>query len=260
MPLTIDEVRAAVIAERAHGAPLAGLELREPRGEKATGDGSLTFSGRAVVYGQRTVLGEIPGVVRITEEITPGALSDILEAEPDVHFNVGHDMNRAMARVVYGDEIPIGGMALRESLEGLDVFARLDPEDPDVAGVATKMRRGVIDEMSFKFRIGEERLEEREDDDGTLVLDYTIDRVSDLIDVCVCARGAYSMTTAELRSIVSPERPVASFRNRHVDEAGGLESHSPEEGIESDHEAPASGGGYVRARIAAARIKYPRLP
>lgn len=245
---------------RTVGFEFEDLELREPRGEKATGDGSLTFSGLAAVYGARTVLGEIPGVIRVTEELAPGALTGILAREPDVHFNHGHDMSKAMARVVYGagiGEVPTGGMRLTEDETGLRVFARLDPEDPDVHALAVKMRRGIIDEMSFAFRIGDEEITEREDEDGTLVVDYTIREVSDLIDVCACARGAYSQTHGEIRSMLSREMDrVSSHRKRHSasDEEGAISRH-PEGGEGQPSRTP--GGSILRAKLVAARSKYP---
>lgn len=254
-PDTLEQLRERIVGSP-RGYALRSLELREPKGERATGDGSLTFSGVAAVYGVRTVLGEVPGILRVREEIAPGALAGVMSRRPDVHFNLGHDMNRAIARVDWGeDPVEIGGMRLEEQEDGLHVFARLDPDDPDVLALAAKMKRGIVDEMSFAFHIGAEDVEERELDDGTLEIDYTITEVSDLVDVCACARGAYSTTSAELRRIVRNDEAVASVKKRHP--SGGAADVTPTEGDEKEPVSTVDplGGGY-RERIRLARFTH----
>jgi HK97 family phage prohead protease len=46
-----------------------------------------------------------------------------------------------------------GTLTLAEDETGLRVEATLDPADADVAYIAPKLRAGLIDEMSFAFRI-----------------------------------------------------------------------------------------------------------
>lgn len=163
--------------------------------EATQGDDFYSFQGHAAVFNTRTTLFD-GQYVTWTEQIDPGAFTDILASNPDVHFNIGHDMDRSVART--GIE-GVGGMNLSEDGMGLLVQARLSPADPDVQALAAKLRLGVMDQMSFAFRPGQTRTTITTDDDGHETVDDTIVAVSDLIDVCVCARGAYPTTDAGLR-------------------------------------------------------------
>lgn len=185
--------------------PMAEARMADTSG---TGDGTYTFTGRAVVYDQRTTLydGELfGGRTIIRETVAPGALTDVLASGPTVHLNHGHDMKTAMARATsFGEHglVNRGGMKLWETEAGLDVFARLNPEDPDVHRLHVKMADGIVDQMSFAFWIGEERVEvEYEENIDLLVVDYTVEKISGLFDVCACAQGAYPTTSADLREL-----------------------------------------------------------
>lgn len=230
--------------------------MREPDGTNATGDGTYSFEGRAVVYGESAVLMDHPEAgLRVTEEIAPGALSAVLADSPDVHFLWGHDLQRAMARTgVEG----LGGLWLEEDENGLRAFARLDPEDPDVRALAVKMRNGVIDQMSFWARIGGEERQETEDEEGNLHVHYTIRSFSELIDVTVTARGVYGagLTDATLRSA---DRALLSRRRAGSDPAGD----TPDRRAGSDPAGGTSNGGAralesLRARVRTTRRRYPR--
>ena len=83
-----------------------------------------------------------------TEIVSAGAFADSLaRADLDVPLVLGHDQLRRIARTTNGT------LSLEESDAGLVVRAELDPSDPDVAYIAPKLRAGLIDEMSFAFRI-----------------------------------------------------------------------------------------------------------
>jgi len=83
-----------------------------------------------------------------SEIVSAGAFADSLaRADLDVPLVLGHDQLRRIARTTTGT------LALSESDEGLDVRADLDAEDVDVAYIVPKLRAGLIDEMSFAFRI-----------------------------------------------------------------------------------------------------------
>lgn len=183
--------RAAAPALR-HVLATARIEWRDAT---QAGDDSYSFVGHAAVFNTRTTL--FAGTYWTwTEQIEPGAFRNILATRPDVHFNIGHDMDRSVART--GIE-GIGGMELREDETGLLVQARLSPADPDVQALASKLRLGVMDQMSFAFKPGETRTVITTDAEGHETEDDTIVEVADLIDVCVCARGAYPTTDAGLR-------------------------------------------------------------
>ncbi|MYV64443.1 phage prohead protease [Streptomyces sp. SID2131] len=125
-------------------APLSGVEVRAADG--GTG-GLLDFRGHASVYEQGYEMWDYYGPY--TEIVSAGAATDTLaRAGLDVPLVLGHDQLRRMARTTTGT------LFLAEDATGLSVHApALDPEDHDVAYIAPKLRAGLIDEMSFAFRI-----------------------------------------------------------------------------------------------------------
>jgi HK97 family phage prohead protease len=163
-------------------AALSGVEVRE------AGDGAtLEFVGRASVYEQAYEMWDMFGPY--TEIVTEGAGSDSLaRADLDVPLVLGHDQLRRMARTTTGT------LLLTESSNGLDVRApALDPNDYDVAYIAPKLRSGLVDEMSFAFRI----------ESGQWSPDYTEYRINryDIHrgDVAIVGYGANPYTGASLR-------------------------------------------------------------
>ena len=86
-----------------------------------------------------------------------------------------------------------GTLTLSVTGEGLDVLAELDPADADVAYIVPKLRSGLVDEMSFMFRI----------DAGQWSPDYTEYRITKVDihrgDVAIVGYGANPATSAELR-------------------------------------------------------------
>jgi len=187
--------------------PLTRVSVRDA---SQTGDGSWTMEGYAAVYEQATTLFDIPGWLRVDEELARGALTDVIGRANAggelVHLNHGHDMKTAVAA---SDVTGIGGLELGDDFHGMRYFARVDVEDPDARALAVKMRRGVVKQASFAFQIGDEEIAEQEElDDGTLRVKYRINRVSHLYDVCACAQGAYPQTESHVRSLAA-----ASLRN-----------------------------------------------
>ena len=84
-----------------------------------------------------------------TEIVSAGAASQTLaRADLDVPLVLQHDQMRRIARTTNGT------LLLSESSDGLHVEApTLDMGDQDVAYIVPKLRAGLIDEMSFAFRI-----------------------------------------------------------------------------------------------------------
>lgn len=83
-----------------------------------------------------------------TETVAAGAFDETLRADGlDVPLVLGHDQLRRLARTTNGT------LALSVTDDGLIVDAELDPTDDDVRYIAPKLRSGLIDEMSFAFRI-----------------------------------------------------------------------------------------------------------
>lgn len=223
------------------------LEAPTLRDATSTGDGTYTFSGRAVVYDTWTTLydGDFLGErLVIRERILPGALTGVLASSPEVHFNHGHDMKTSMARLqVIGQsgDVRRGGLKLWEDAAGLNTFARLNPELSHVRDLKAQMDDQIIDQMSFAFRIGDEtydRTEEGPEGERTITYSYSIHRVSDLFDVCACAQGAYPTTSAQMRS-------AAQALQRHPELMGGArirhDGLDPSGGQEVTRDDPAGG-------------------
>lgn len=123
-------------------ATVRDIELR------AAGDdtGILRFSGYASVTERAYEMWDMFGPY--SEIVSASAFDDTLaRGDLDVPFVLGHDQMRRIARTTTG--------TLRLSVDdtGLLVDADLDPTDADVAYIAPKLRAGLIDEMSFAFRI-----------------------------------------------------------------------------------------------------------
>ncbi|MEU8531587.1 HK97 family phage prohead protease [Streptomyces parvulus] len=173
-------------------ATLSGVQVRE------SGDaGTLEFIGQASVYEQAYEMWDMFGPY--TEIVTEGAGADSLaRADLDVPLVLGHDQLRRMARTTTGT------LFLTESATGLDVRApALDPADYDVAYIAPKLRAGLVDEMSFAFRI----------ESGQWSPDYTEYRINryDIHrgDVAIVGYGANPYTGASVR-----QRAAAPLANR----------------------------------------------
>jgi HK97 family phage prohead protease len=109
-------------------------------------DGQKTFVGYAALFGAPSA--GLP----FTEVIAPGAfrrtLSRVADGKKIVSFLFGHDETRALATTASGR------LALTEDERGLKVEARLDPADPDAAGVISKLTHEArAMGMSFGFTI-----------------------------------------------------------------------------------------------------------
>lgn len=183
---------AEVTGSRAVARVPASIELREQ------GDGgSLEFLGYATVYEHGYEMWDMWGPY--TEIVSAGAGAESLaRADLDVPLVLGHDQLRRLARTT------TGSLSLAEDDSGLRVHAaQLDTADHDVQYIAPKLRSGLIDEMSFAFRI----------EAGQWSPDYTEYRITryDIHrgDVAIVGFGANPATEASLR-----ERPVASSRAR----------------------------------------------
>lgn len=175
-------------------AALSGVQVRD-----AADGGTLEFRGHASVYERGYEMWDMFGPY--TEVVSAGAGSDSLaRGDLDVPLVLGHDQLRRMART------STGTLVLAEDDNGLSVYApALDPNDYDVAYIAPKLRSGLIDEMSFAFRI----------ESGQWSPDYTEYRINryDIHrgDVAIVGYGANPYTGASLRQ---PAAAPANSRAR----------------------------------------------
>jgi len=166
-------------------APAARMQLRDAE----DGTGTLHFEGYATVYERGYEMWDWYGPY--TEVVTAGAgAASLNRSDLDVPLVLQHAALRRIART------STGSLTLREDDTGLLVDApSLDREDPDVAYIAPKLRAGLIDEMSFMFRIVR----------GHWSPDYTEYRIDEYDihrgDVAIVAYGANPYTAgAGLRS------------------------------------------------------------
>ena len=138
------ERRAGELSGRGVTPALGGrIQLREAPDEGA----GLTFEGYASVVGTGYDMFDAFGPY--TEVVRAGAFTETLAQEDlDVPLVLGHDPMRRLARTTNGT------LALDQDKTGLHVLAAdLDPDNPEVAYITPMLRSGLIDEMSFAFRI-----------------------------------------------------------------------------------------------------------
>lgn len=146
----------------------------------------LTFHGVASATERAYEMWDMFGPY--SEIIDVGAFDDTLaRTDLDVPLVLSHDQLRRIARTTTGT------LRLSMTDPGLTCEADLDPRDADVAYIAPKIDAGLIDEMSFAFRI-EAGIWSPEYDK------YRITRVDiHRGDVAIVGWGANPYTTAELR-------------------------------------------------------------
>ena len=104
---------------------------------------TLLFTGYASVFDKPYGVRDSRGAYN--ETIKPGAFKKTLQEQDDVRFLVNHD-GIPLARTSSGT------LNLEEDEYGLFVRAELDPSNPTVAEVASAMKRGDLNEMSFAFQ------------------------------------------------------------------------------------------------------------
>jgi HK97 family phage prohead protease len=87
------------------------------------------------------------------ETIASGSFKRSLSQSPDVVLNVNHS-SAPLARTRNGS------LDLWEDQDGLQIRARLDPEDSESVAVARKIERGLFSQLSFAFNATSQRWNE----------------------------------------------------------------------------------------------------
>jgi HK97 family phage prohead protease len=145
---------------------------------------TLLFTGYASVFNKGYAVRDQRG--QYTETIKPGAFKKTLQEQDDVRFLVNHD-GIPLARTSSGT------LELEEDDYGLFVKAELDPSNPTVAEIASAMKRGDLNEMSFAFAAIRDDFDAREEN-----REVTEAR---LFDVSVVTYPANPWAGAKLRGV-----------------------------------------------------------
>lgn len=147
------------------------------------------------------------------EQLDRRAFDRTLKEKPDLHLLINHD-GMPLARTKSGT------LELSVDDHGLKVRAKLDRKDPDATRLERKMIRGDMDEMSFAFRVKNQKWEatdEFKDDPQAL---RTITEVSlHKGDVSVVNFGANPTTHAEVKSAADALRYLAECDESELVEA-----------------------------------------
>lgn len=165
-----------------------------------TEDGSIRIGGYAATFNK-----EATGL-NFREVIAPGAFTRTLQTGNPIFLLVNHDMG----------ELPLaatqsGTLQLSEDRFGLRMEADLDPSNPRAAEVASALRRGDVNKMSFAFSVAE----------GGQIREEGLRTLTDLdlYEVSVVTLPAYDSTTVGLRSaqddLELAKRKLAIKRNQH---------------------------------------------
>lgn len=209
--------RADRPSQRRSAAPLgsgfavstrASVEIREA----AEGD-ALHFHGLASAYERGYEMFDFWGPY--TEIVSAGAgAKSLARGDLDVPLVLQHNQLRRIARTTNGS------LTLSETPEGLEVDApNLDPRDSDVDYIVRKIRAGLIDEMSFAFRIIR----------GEWSPDWTTYRIDEFEihrgDVAIVGFGANPYTVSDLRGAATP--PPAPTREADDVAAPAVDEFSP---------------------------------
>jgi len=190
---------------RGHDSRAAAVvQARMSVSQGDSGSATVSFVGLASAYEKPYEMYDYFGPYE--EVVSAGAGSKSLaRADLDVPLVLQHDPLRRLARTTNGS------LTLTETAAGLEVRApHLSSEDRDVAYIIPKLEAGLIDEMSFAFRIVR----------GSWSPDYTEYRIDEYDihrgDVAIVGYGANPATAAELRQPVKTGRELISIADTRM--------------------------------------------
>lgn len=185
--------------------PLTHVDVRDP---SSNPDNTWTFSGYAAVFNQQAIFLDSKWL-QVRYEIDPGFFDDVMRTQqfsrPDgvVHYNLGHDMNFAVAAT----DVPAGqpgSLQLSVDAHGLRYLAKVSKDDPDGVKLAVKMRDGVIRQASMAFMCAADQTTETENEDGPDLVVRRLLSCKQLFDVCACPQGVFPQTVSGLQQFAAP--------------------------------------------------------
>lgn len=198
--------------ERERRFKFGSVEVRDA-GEE-TGGNYMTLTGYASVFDADSLPLYDWMYGEYTERIAPGAFTQALARHQNIHLAYSHDMASAMASTESGT------LQLFQDDKGLRVVAQLDPADVDVQRVAPKMKRGIVNEMSFAFTVARDQWITEELADGTERVERRILEIGDLFEASIVPQGAYPQTDAGLRAKEARSKIEAALSSGRVFRAG----------------------------------------
>lgn len=215
---------------------MRGMEIRD----SGMGDGSYTIRGHAAVFEQPSV--NLGYRTEFIEEVARGAFAGVLATDPHVVSVWDHD-----TRYVLGSTLN-DTLDLKEDTQGLYFWNRVAPTSY-AADLRILLERQDITQCSFCFCIGKESWFYEEEDGELVRVRATIEEVSELYDVTVCAMGAYSQTDVMMATRGRFEKALHEGRVQGLtlDEA---RSRGLIENPEPAPELPAGEGGVVAPETA----------
>lgn len=196
------------------------IEKRYMRGLELRGEGDeKRLAGYAAVFNSMSE--EIWGFY---ERLEPGAFKETLaSAEVDVRYLFNHDANYVLGR--YRGNQAENSLILREDSRGLYAEVVM-PDTNQARDVYTMIKEGLVDAMSFAFRVVAEEWPTGEKHNG---LPVRVIKKCELFDVSAVTYPAYPATSVHSRTIfgAKPESiPVEmlgiplSVRSRQLDLKG----------------------------------------
>lgn len=189
----------AVLETRTAPIQATAAELR------AAGDSEPRFYGRAIVYNERTAIGN-PASWGWYEEIAPGCASKTLQ-ESDVRFLVDHESAKVVSRT------SADTLTLTDTATALEVDSAMNTAKTYVADLAENLRDGSITGMSFGFYVVKDEWTRETvtvvNDQGVEAqLEVDVRRILEirLVEVSAVTFPAYDATEAGLRSMCDEVR------------------------------------------------------
>lgn len=191
--------------------------------QRAVGDsGGKVFVGEAIVYDQRTLIGQLPW--GFYEEIDPGALGDQL-ASSDIAFLWNHCADYPISRTAAGN------LELTNTAAALQVLSDLNTRKSYVNDLAENLGDGTVSGMSFGFYVTDDEwswIDAGQDEAGN-VIRAELRRILGLrlVEVSAVTFPAFLQTSAGLRSSIEAirsERSTLTLRD-----GGGCEPEDPDD-------------------------------
>lgn len=195
----------------------------ETRGRKVELEARASENGESIVEGRPIVFGEFADIGGwFRETIDRGALdgTDLT----DVRFCLNHDTSFVYARSRRNN--PSSTMQLSTDANGLTFTANLDTKNsPKAQDLYAAVQRADIDQMSFMFRVDEDRWEGLDTDYPT----RHITKIGTVVEVSAVTFPAYEATSINARGKEALESARSAVETARQSEAADVETKAKAE-------------------------------